>query len=359
MSRSWSHASGAAREDCGRPVQSRRPGFARRGRAVSAQSVRRSRDHQPPRLRTLPSGAVDRRHGARRSRGRSTPISAGVRRSFRKPSNRRARWKRRCSARGHQAKCVIAMRYWHPLTAEAVAAVKAFSPDHIVLLPLYPQYSTTTTGSSLAEWRKLAARALDRAAPRSLLLSLRGRLRCGAVRLARERVQDGETRPRLSRAVLGAWPAQAHHRTRRSLSMAGGAHRAGRPRTLAGRDPRSHDLLPEPGRAAGMDRSRDRHRDPPRRRASGKALIVVPVAFVSEHSETLVELDIEYGKLARNSGVPDYIRVPAVRSHPDVHRRSCPPGRRRAELAATGQLRARRICPAGRTCGYERTSPHA
>ena len=50
--------------------------------------------------------------------------------------------------------------------------------------------------------------------------------------------------------------------------------------------------------------------------ADGKALIVVPVAFVSEHSETLVELDIEYGKLARASGVPDYIRVPTVRAHP-------------------------------------------
>jgi ferrochelatase len=43
-----------------------------------------------------------------------------------------------------------------------------------------------------------------------------------------------------------------------------------------------------------------------------KGLIVVPIAFVSEHSETLVELDIEYGKLARESGVVDYIRVPTV-----------------------------------------------
>ena len=47
----------------------------------------------------------------------------------------------------------------------------------------------------------------------------------------------------------------------------------------------------------------------------GKALIVVPIAFVSEHSETLVELDIEYAKLAKESGVPDYIRVPTVSTH--------------------------------------------
>ena len=46
--------------------------------------------------------------------------------------------------------------------------------------------------------------------------------------------------------------------------------------------------------------------------ARGKSLIVVPVAFVSEHSETLVELDIEYAELAEKSGVPEYIRVPTV-----------------------------------------------
>ncbi len=59
---------------------------------------------------------------------------------------------------GHQGKCFIAMRCWHPFTHEAVNAVKAFAPERIVLLPLYPQYSTTTTQSSLVEWRKEAAR---------------------------------------------------------------------------------------------------------------------------------------------------------------------------------------------------------
>ena len=49
----------------------------------------------------------------------------------------------------------------------------------------------------------------------------------------------------------------------------------------------------------------------------GKAVIVAPVAFVSEHSETLVELDIEYGKLARETGVPDYRRAATVSADPD------------------------------------------
>src|SRR5205085_324606 len=59
---------------------------------------------------------------------------------------------------GPDDRCFIAMRYWHPLTAATVAEVKAWQPDEIVLLPLYPQFSTTTTASSLAAWRSEAAR---------------------------------------------------------------------------------------------------------------------------------------------------------------------------------------------------------
>src|SRR5690606_17982737 len=46
--------------------------------------------------------------------------------------------------------------------------------------------------------------------------------------------------------------------------------------------------------------------------ADGKAVVVIPVAFVSEHSETRVELDMDYARLARECGVPDYCRVPTV-----------------------------------------------
>jgi ferrochelatase len=59
---------------------------------------------------------------------------------------------------GLDARCFVAMRYWHPFTEEAVAALDASDCDQIVLLPLYPQYSKTTTGSSLNEWnRKFSA----------------------------------------------------------------------------------------------------------------------------------------------------------------------------------------------------------
>src|SRR6185437_11405867 len=58
-----------------------------------------------------------------------------------------------------EAKCFIAMRYWHPFSLQTARDVKAWGADHVVLLPLYPQYSSTTTGSSLTAWREAAARA--------------------------------------------------------------------------------------------------------------------------------------------------------------------------------------------------------
>ena len=63
-----------------------------------------------------------------------------------------------------------------------------------------------------------------------------------------------------------------------------------------------------------MDRSLDRRRDRARRRRQGLG-VLYPLSFVSEHSETLVELDIEYRHLAEKVGVPNYIRVPTVGTH--------------------------------------------
>jgi protoporphyrin/coproporphyrin ferrochelatase len=60
----------------------------------------------------------------------------------------------RLISEGVDARCVVAMRYWHPFTAEAVAQLMEAEVDHVVLLPLYPQYSSTTTGSSLNEWQR-------------------------------------------------------------------------------------------------------------------------------------------------------------------------------------------------------------
>jgi len=56
---------------------------------------------------------------------------------------------------GLDARCFVAMRYWHPFTSEAIDHLRRAECNEVVLLPLYPQYSSTTTGSSLNEWRRL------------------------------------------------------------------------------------------------------------------------------------------------------------------------------------------------------------
>src|SRR5438874_991398 len=58
---------------------------------------------------------------------------------------------------GAEDRCFVAMRYWHPFATETVHEVIEWEPDELILLPLYPQYSTTTTASSLAEWQRVAA----------------------------------------------------------------------------------------------------------------------------------------------------------------------------------------------------------
>ncbi len=127
-----------------------------------------------------------------------------------------------------EAKAFVAMRYWHPFSDGAAQAVRQFAPDQIVLLPLYPQYSTTTSASSLKDWDRAAheGRSCEADDPRVLLSGQSGfHRRAGGENPRR----DGKPHAGifLSPAAFGAWPAQAHGRKRRSLSMAGGANRAG------------------------------------------------------------------------------------------------------------------------------------
>jgi ferrochelatase len=225
----------------------------------------------------------------------------------------------RLSGEGHQVRAFIAMRYWHPRSDEAARAVKAYAPDRVVLLPLYPQYSTTTTASSLAEWRAAAKRARLAAPSRAICCYPR---------------QPGFIAEMA--AAVGASLTEASKRGRpRVLFSAHGLPE----KVVAAGDPYQWqveqsaaaivDALVHSGTAAGdLDwivsyQSRvgplewiKPYTDAEIERAGrdGVPLIVVPLAFVSEHSETLVELDVEYRKLAESSGVPLYLRVATVGS---------------------------------------------
>jgi protoporphyrin/coproporphyrin ferrochelatase len=218
---------------------------------------------------------------------------------------------------GADYRCFIAMRYWHPLTTATVSAVKAWRPDETILLPLYPQFSTTTTASSLDAWRDearrqkfggesrairsypaargfiaalagLVAKALDsagqQAAPVRLLFSAHG--------LPLKIVAAGDPYPSEVECTAAA--------VVEALAKPGLDWRVcfqSRVGPLAWLGPSIDEEL----RCAGRD---------------GVAIVVAPISFVSEHSETLVELDRDYRHLAAACGVPAYHRVPTVGTDP-------------------------------------------
>ena len=210
----------------------------------------------------------------------------------------------------------IAMRYWHPFADEAAAAVRTWGADEVVLLPLYPQYSTTTTESSLRDWERAAAKAGLAVPARPICCyPAEAGFVAGYASLLKEAVAKagghGEWRVLLSahglpkKVIDQGDPYQSQvEQSCRAIVEATGIQGLDWRTTYQSRvgplewiGPATDDEIKKAG-------------------AEGKSLIVLPVAFVSEHSETLVELDKEYGDLAKESGVPAYIRVPALGTEP-------------------------------------------
>lgn len=217
---------------------------------------------------------------------------------------------------GMEARAFVAMRYWHPFAAGAVRAVKAFAPDRIVLLPLYPQFSTTTTESSVRDWQRQARKA-GLAAPTTALCCYP--TQPGFVRAAAARIRAtlaGADMNQSWRLLLSA------HGLPRRIVEKGDPYQWQVEQSAAAivRELAMPELEPvvcyqsRVGPLEWIGPATDA--EIARAGADGKAVIVAPVAFVSEHSETLVELDVEYGKLARESGVREYRRAPTVGIEP-------------------------------------------
>ena len=255
----------------------------------------------------------------------------------------------------HEFKSFIAMRYWHPMSLEAAEKVKAYNPDSIVFLPLYPQYSTTTTGSSFAEWKK-CAQAVGLRAPTCGVCCYPVEpgwiaAQCELFLETMKTVKSG-TKTRvlfsahgLPKKVIEKGDPYQFQVEKTAAALA---------RAIADSGYNSLDCVvcyqSKVGRLEWIGPSTETEIE--RAAKDGVGIVIIPIAFVSEHSETLVELDIEYRELAEQAGLTNYHRVPTVQTHEkyinglaEMVLEVLPKASHAAELAPEGRNRA---CPSER-----------
>jgi ferrochelatase len=217
-------------------------------------------------------------------------------------------------SKGIDARLFVSMRYWHPLSSETVEDVKRFEPDAIVLLPLYPQFSTTTTGSSFEDWTDAASAAGLKAVTRAIC--------CYPTEAGFVDAKAELIRPAIVEASKAGRPRLlfSAHGLPEKIVARGDPYQwqveatvAAIVKKLSLDDERLDYVVCYQSRVGPLKWIGPATEDELARAArDGVPVVVVPTAFVSEHSETLVELDIEYRQKAVDLGVPAYIRVPTV-----------------------------------------------
>jgi ferrochelatase len=214
---------------------------------------------------------------------------------------------------GLDAHCFVAMRYWHPFTAEAIEQLRTADCDELVLLPLYPQYSSTTTGSSLNEWRRLFH---DDIPVRCIENFYRHELYLDALV---ERIEEALIRFRQPESVELVFSA---HSVPLSVIEKGDPYQRQIEETV--------ELLMQRGGWPNRYRlcyqskvGASRWLQPSLRRtlcdlAAGHVqdVCVVPISFVSDHVETLGEIDHEARERARTLGIRQFEMTAGLNNSP-------------------------------------------
>ncbi len=212
---------------------------------------------------------------------------------------------------GEGYKVFVCMRYWHPMAKEVAAKVADYAPDEIVLLPLYPQYSTTTTASSFKDF-------LDNYGNNDNVIFRK--ICC---------YPDNESF--INAHIELIKPHYEKYPDARILFSAHGLPKkvidAGDPyqwqvektaKAVADKLNIKDWLVCYQSKVGPLEWLTPNTEDEIKRAGNeGKDIILTPIAFVSEHSETLVELDIQFKELAQEVGVKNYIRIPALATHPE------------------------------------------
>ena len=208
-------------------------------------------------------------------------------------------------------KCFVVMRCWHPRASQVIKKVKEYNPEEIILLPLYPQYSASTSGSSINEWNDLCKKENYKVKTKTIccyptennfvkshanliketiknLDNKNFKLLFSAHGLPESKIKKGDPYQwQVEKTVESIMSELINENLDFLISY---QSRVGPLKWIG---PSTDDVI--------IKYSREK-----------KGIVIVPVAFVSEHSETLVELDIEYKKLAEKNGCSFYKRVPAL-----------------------------------------------
>ena len=206
-------------------------------------------------------------------------------------------------------KCFIVMRCWHPRAENVIKDVINYNPDEIILMPLYPQFSAATSGSSIKEWNDVCLKNNFNVKTSTIccyptdenfvlahkdeiikkINNLKNfKLIFSAHGLPEKNIKKGDPYQwQVEQSVAKIVKALNIENLDWILSY---QSRVGPLRWIG---PSTEDIIIENSKL-------------------GKHIVLVPIAFVSEHSETLVELDIEYKELADKNGCKNYLRVPAL-----------------------------------------------
>ena len=206
-------------------------------------------------------------------------------------------------------KCFVVMRCWHPRAENVIKEVISFNPEEVVLMPLYPQYSAATSGSSIKEWNEICKKNNFKVktsticcypTDQNFIQAHKDEIVKKIANLDNFKLifsAHGLPEKNIIKGDPYQWQVeQSVEKIVKSLNIKdldwilSYQSRVGPLRWIG---PSTEDIIVENSKL-------------------GKHIVLVPIAFVSEHSETLVELDIEYKELADKNGCKNYTRVPAL-----------------------------------------------
>jgi protoporphyrin/coproporphyrin ferrochelatase len=206
-------------------------------------------------------------------------------------------------------KCFVVMRCWNPRAKDVIKEVQLFDPEEVILMPLYPQYSAATSGSSIKEWKDVCKKNnyniktsticcyptdqnFINAHTKEIIKKIKDlknfKLIFSAHGLPEKNIKKGDPYQwQVEQSVKKIVESLSDKNLDWILSY---QSRVGPLKWIG---PSTENIIIENSKI-------------------GKHIVLVPIAFVSEHSETLVELDIEYKQLADANGCKNYTRIPAL-----------------------------------------------